>query len=291
MHAIITAATSYTETDLRIFLRSAERHCPSAKVILIVYEEDREIVATLRERYPELEFVSIRKRNPQRSRFYGGALRLLVRSLSRRDYGSVSRLFEAIGRHQLHVALERYFVVRHLLADRRQEFAKVMLTDSRDVFFQGDPFPLIGTRLISGLEENTIGNCPWNSGWIRDLYGAEALAGLSGQRIVCSGVTLGPTQAIEAYLRAMCGEIWRCLPQVASGAGYDQGIHNQLILRGEIPVDLTDNQGKIIATLGHEKTDHFRQDQTTGLVLVHGNLPAIVHQYDRHPDLAATLKT
>jgi hypothetical protein len=149
---------------------------------------------------------------------------------------------------------------------------------------------LFNEKLISGVEERTIGNCPYNSGWIKRIYGQDVLTQMSDSRIVCSGVTLGPGKEVENYLSEMCSEIWRYLPQIASEGGFDQGIHNHLIFEGKIPLDPTDNREGFIATLGYEKPINILKQPANGLVQVHGNYPAIVHQYDRHPDLAEFLK-
>ena len=46
----------------------------------------------------------------------------------------------------------------------------------------------LGDNAVSGLEEKAIGQCPYNSYWIEQLYGKTVLDRMSGCRIACSGI-------------------------------------------------------------------------------------------------------
>jgi hypothetical protein len=186
--------------------------------------------------------------------------------------------------------LERFFFALEIVRANRDSLENVLLSDSRDVVFQGNPFGHIDGHIVSGLEENTIGHCEINSSWIKQISGKDIHASMSNDRIVCAGVTLGPVGEVEKYLVEMCREIWRCLPKVALVAQFDQGIHNYLIYSGRARVGLTDNRDGIIATLHHEKPSNILLDSASGAVSVHGKKPIILHQYDRHRNLAAFVK-
>jgi hypothetical protein len=211
--------------------------------------------------------------------------RWLARHFIDEDYFACGWFWRSLGRYSLHIALERYFLALEVLRAHGACVKNVLLTDSRDVVLQQNPFARINGGLISGLEERTIGECSINSGWITDVYGSNVHKELSGRRIVCSGVTLGPAAAVERYLFEMCRELWRCLPKVALIAQYDQGIHNYLIYKDRISIDLTDNPAGLIATLHHEDPEKIRTDAAERVITVNGKAPAIVHQYDRHPNL------
>jgi hypothetical protein len=291
MNAIIAAAAGYGEGDLRVFLRSVERNCRKTKVFLIVYDRDRETIASLGSKYEFLEFVPIRNRiRLIRLGFRYLRFSLIARYLSVKDYSSINRLTEVLGRYPLNISVERYFVALELVRAYRNSFSNVLLTDSRDVIIQSDPFSLINEKLVSGVVETTIGTSRANSDWIKKIYGEDILTQMSDRRTVCSGVTLGPSEEVENYLSEMCSEIWRYLPRITYRFGFDQGFHNYLIFEGKFPIDLTDNREGFIATLGHEKPINILKEPATGLVQVHGVHPAIVHQYDHHPDLVEFLK-
>jgi hypothetical protein len=293
-NAIITAATGYTEADLQVFLRSVERNCRNTKVFLIVYKRDRETIASLRSKYQFLEFVSIRKKVMPRGKYLGRITRQLLNPifsyLSTKDHSSINHLSKALGMYPLYISIERYFIALQLVRAYGNSFSNILLTDSRDVVIQSDPFSLIDEKLVSGLEERTIGSCPWNSSWIKKVYGEDVLSQMLDRRIVCSGVTLGPTKEVENYLSEICSEIWGCLPRINFTRGGDQSIHNHLIFKGKIALDLTDNREGLIATLHYEQPANIIKEPANGLVQLYGNLPAIIHQYDRHRGLAEFIR-
>ena len=286
MNAIITAATGYSEADLQPFLRSVDRACPDTKVFLIAYNCDHVEIGGLRSKYSFIEPVYVPRKFNRGGRVY----RSFARHFIQDDYFACGSGWRSVGRYLLHIALERYFLALEILRIHRNSFGNVLLTDSRDVVLQHDPFTQIGDKLISGIEEQTIGDCSINTDWITHLYGTDVHKNMSDRRIVCSGVTLGPADPMEAYLVEMCREIWKCLPKLALIAQYDQGIHNYLIHTGRINLHLTDNRTGIIATLHYENPSNIQTDATAGVVTVQGKAPAIIHQYDRHRNLVAFVK-
>ena len=281
MNAIITAATGYSEADLRPFLHSVDRACPDSTVFLIVYKRDLQRVEKLRRQFPFVEPVYVSHKFNRG----GSVYRWIARHFIDEDYLTCGRFWRSLGRYSLHIMLERFYLALELVQTHRNALTNVLLTDSRDVVLQHDPFGRIGRRLVSGLEEKTIGDCPTNSDWITQVYGTDVYTTLSNRRIVCAGVTLGPVGEVEQYLIAMCREIWKRLPKVALIAQYDQGIHNYLIYSGRFNLELTDNRAGIIATLHYENPNHIQMDDASGLVTVQGKAPAIIHQYDRHRNL------
>lgn len=286
MNAIITAATGYSDADLQPFLRSVDRACPETKVFLIVYQRDLPRIEILRGKYPFIEPVYVHHKLNRGGRVY----RWMARHFIEEDYLTCAPLWRTLGRYSLHIMLERYFLALELVQAHRNLFENVLLSDSRDVVLQQNPFVRTGHSLVSGLEEKTIGHCSMNSDWITHLYGINIHKSMSDRRIVCAGITLGPISEVEQYLFAMCREIWKCLPKVGLIAQYDQGIHNYLIYSGTVNLQLTDNRAGIIATLHYENPSNIQTDAALGLVTVRGKAPAIIHQYDRHRNLVAFLR-
>jgi hypothetical protein len=87
-------------------------------------------------------------------------------------------------------------------------FNKILTLDIRDSTFQMSPFPLIDlneTRLFvfGEVAYSRIAECGWNSGWIRDCFGEEALTKVGDQAIICSGVSMGLTHHMIEYIRIM----------------------------------------------------------------------------------------
>ena len=286
MNAIITAATGYSQEDLQPFLDSVERTCPHSRLFLIVFRHDAARVEMLRARYPFIEAVYDNyqpKRGIRLSRW-------IARHFIGQDYANCHPFWRSVGTYLLHITLKRYFLALKILRESGGSFAKLLLTDSRDVLLQEDPFDRIGDRLVSGVEEKTIGDCPHNSYWIEQIYGPAVLNRVSHCKIVCSGVTVGPVYKMEPYLVAMCAEMWKHLAKVAASPFFDQGIHNYLIYGQRVRLELTENLDGMIATLFYEDRSNIQTDAATGRFVVREKLPAIVHQYDRHADLAGFVR-
>jgi hypothetical protein len=287
MNAIISAATGYREADLQPFLRSVERACPDAKVFLVVYRRDFDHFEQLRKKYPFIEPIYVRRKVNRG----GKVFRLVARCVIKDDYSKRGPLWNSAGRYALHIMLERFFFALDVVRSHRDSLENVLLTDSRDVVLQHDPFRCINGHMVSGREEKAIEDCDINSSWIKHVYGNEIYSSISKNKIVCAGVTLGPVDEVERYLAEMCSEIWRCLPKVALIAQFDQGIHNYLIYSGRVHVELTDNRSGIIASLHHESPGNIQTDASSGTVIVQGKPPAVMHQYDRHRNLVSFINS
>ena len=175
-----------------------------------------------------------------------------------------------------------YFEFLHRFAPQAQ---CVLLSDLRDVVFQGDPFSTTVRPLELYLEDPValIGEDDFNSGWIRDLYGAEALARMDGARISCSGTVVGQRQPLLRYLHHMDKAI--SSRRIAMGP-HDQGVHNYLIHQGTFPEAslLANGEGRVL-TMGRMASPELAE----GLVLFDGEPVPVLHQYDRFPDLVGRM--
>ena len=164
----------------------------------------------------------------------------------------------------------------------------VMVSDVRDVLFQRDPFAGVVDDLEVFLEADhvTLRSEPFNRRWIRQLYGRRTLSKLAGFTASCSGVTLGTRAGMCRYLRIMVSELARHRRPLGS---HDQGAHNYLLRTNRFaPVQIKSNELSRVITLGLQRRVSVNTD---GLIINRdGTLPAVVHQYDRYPDLAARLR-
>jgi hypothetical protein len=162
-----------------------------------------------------------------------------------------------------------------------------MLSDLRDVIFQRDPFvePLPPLEVFLEEPEVTFAIEGFNRQWIDDLYGEAGLLRLGAGVVSCSGVTFGTREGMERYLVAMADEVRAHLPPLGA---HDQAIHNWLLATGRLPeaTSVPNGHGRVL-TMGAQRHIEVADD---GTVLNHdGTVPAVLHQYDRHVDLAPTL--
>lgn len=180
----------------------------------------------------------------------------------------------------------RYRLYRDYLRASDLSFKRILLTDVRDVLFQTDPFGIAWPHGINATFEGadmTIGQCPHNSHWVKSHLGPQALDFLRDEPISCSGTTVADQDTMLEYLDAMIERSAGFTPG-NNMAGFDQAIHNILIRKDfDSRTTFHDNSGPIL-TLGYHPGEPERDE--AGMVLnASGKPAAIVHQYDRKPEL------
>lgn len=182
----------------------------------------------------------------------------------------------------------RYFLYKQFLKHEKA-IDRVMLTDVRDVIFQGNPFDVCTDDALYCFEEDksmTLRSCHYNSNWILQAYGQDVLDALGHKAIICSGVTMGNFRKIREYLEIICKELKR----VPAVWGIDQGVHNAAIYTGKFPdAVILANESGCVYTMHHVKPDKIRTDQD-GYIVNRSGVPAVVHQYDRHPRLLSAIQ-
>jgi hypothetical protein len=174
------------------------------------------------------------------------------------------------------------------------------MIDVRDSFFQSDPFAILSTKksafyVYKGVESLQISQCGWNGGWVRDCFGEQTLRDIGHNNIICSGVSIGTMDSVYEYLTLMddilMGKKKSALskqslfPQCERN-GVDQGIHNVLVHKGMI------KNMKIFSQRDSQVVNlQAKTARVSGkLVLnVNGDKVAVVHQYDRYPELQKAL--
>ena len=197
-------------------------------------------------------------------------------------------------RYDLEQCLEGFQSLRYIhylefLEQRAIGADLVMISDVRDVLFQRDPFaiPLDGDLAVFLEPElSTIGYEPFNRRWIRNLYGPSVLRELEHHTPTCSGTTMGTGTGMRRYLSAMVGELPRHNRPLGS---HDQGIHNFLVRNGRLdPARIYGNGDGPVLTMSLGLK--IPPMDPAGRLLNNDRLPVpVLHQYDRHPDLAPAL--
>jgi hypothetical protein len=194
---------------------------------------------------------------------------------------------QVLPKSDVQLALQRYAAMRDFLRsiDAPNAARRVLLSDARDVLFQRDwsAHPAIAGDgdLWVFAEDETIGNCRFNSSWLAQIDAALPQA-LAHERILCSGTTNGSGAGILAYLDAMTavGDVLARAGR-AGLVGQDQGNHNFLVRTGRLaglrPRVLT-NDDNLINTVGY---GWKAVDAEGRAVNARGERSWVVHQYDR----------
>ena len=190
-----------------------------------------------------------------------------------------------------HIHQSRHFLYTDFL-EKSYSYSRVMLSDTRDVVFQRDPFDFtINDSLCCFLEDPsvTIANEIHNAGWIRRGFGQDVLDAIGNNPISCAGITMGSSDAVLEYTKRMCSIL--LTPRIRSIAGItglDQGIHNYAIRMNDFGkrLHLFENLKGPVMTMGLMKQEKRNIHPDSRLLLnSDGSICHTIHQYDRHPDL------
>jgi hypothetical protein len=167
--------------------------------------------------------------------------------------------------------IKEYYEKIKSLKDR---YKTIITTDIRDVVFQNNPENIQHSDLDFFLEDEsvTIKTSTINAVWIESGFGKDCLNKIGDNYISCAGVVIGNSENMFSYYKKMF--------EISSTKNVnDQGLHNFLIYTGQIKAKLIRNEESEVYTVGYVKDliikNHIVYNKK-------GNIPAIVHQYDRH---------
>jgi hypothetical protein len=182
-----------------------------------------------------------------------------------------------------------YYRFLHALDREGRPYRRVFLSDVRDVVFQANPFDTPMSKELAACHEDpsqTIGSCQYNSRWIKEAFGKKMLRQIGNQRISCAGTVLGSWWGILNYLLLMQLYAYECPPNARLKIGIDQGIHNFLLHTGRLDSVAFEENAKRVWSLHYvPDTDIFITPQQR-MADANGHVSPVVHQYDRHPNLA-----
>ena len=171
-------------------------------------------------------------------------------------------------------------------------FKYVMLTDTRDVIVQKNPFENELSGLFLGMEDarTLIGQDSFHIKWISDVYGKNYLNSISTQQISCAGVTLGDYNSVLDYLNVMLTEFMNLPYYKMVRSNYDQGIHNKLLYSNKFKdVKFCNPLQSIISTIGIVPRQEIFMNDKNEIIDINGKPSTIIHQYDRHKDIEKVL--
>lgn len=186
----------------------------------------------------------------------------------------------------------RFIKKFEILQEERDTYSRVFMSDVRDVIFQKNPFEHESDKALSVVLEEapmTIGNCRFNSKWIKRLFGRKTLKEIGDNSISCCGTVLGTVDGMNHYLQKMLkiGEAGNA--RAMRIMGIDQGIHNFMLYTGILDdFEILENR-VLVNTMGHVDQGQFSQNADGLVENREGSISPVVHQYDRFPELEAAL--
>jgi len=193
-----------------------------------------------------------------------------------------------LARHVFHLRYLRYLLYDKFLQQHGADYDRILLADCTDVFFQADPFAWDwspGVHFFMEEATKKLGECDLHRLWMGCQFGQEFVERHASKNVSCSGTTFGDTVSIRKYLTCMITTMMKAR-NLAKIYGGDQGIHNYLLIE-----QLLDNlvvhpnrQGPVM-TMGVMRAGDWQTDDHGRVLNDSGEIPPVLHQYDRIPEL------
>ncbi len=179
----------------------------------------------------------------------------------------------------------RIMLFHDFLAEHKDEYNQVLLTDVRDVVFQKDPFAFeTHNKLCFFMESASIPlkESNWNALWMIATFGVKALHEMGDNLISNVGTVVGPAERMIPYLASLIRHLENV--KVHMMFGIEQAVHNYVIMSKEVDDYLIfHTEDGPVATLSEYK--EIRQDENGFFLNLKNDVAHVVHQYDRHPSL------
>jgi len=178
---------------------------------------------------------------------------------------------------------DRYQIYLDIVKNNKNA-ENIMLTDTKDVIFQSDPFLNNNlNKLNFFLEDRLIKNCATNIRWILRAYGNKVYNQIKNKRISCSGVTIGNKKEILKYCKQMVQEIKnnKYYSLNPFNKGSDQGNHNIIVNSSKFKMAKKFvNTDSFVVNLSNSKENILKY--TNGKFKINKKTISVIHQYDSH---------
>ena len=181
----------------------------------------------------------------------------------------------------------RWEVYLNFLLENKDKYNLVFTTDIRDTIFQKDIFQLYENNkpFLGVFLEDILLNEKVNKDWVLDLCNETEFNNYFDKKpVICGGTLIG---TIDKFIE-FCQEFMKIVLETKAN---DQGILNYIIYYKKDFNDCliaTDNSGNVM-TIGFSDRMKLNFDNDDNILNFNGQIPAAVHQYTRHKDIAAKI--
>ena len=190
---------------------------------------------------------------------------------------------------KFHPSNYRWFLIQQFLKTSEMKFNRILLADIRDTAFQADPFTIVTSpgfyAFAEGKRFHEDGPRSPSRGWVKACFGDATADSLSGDWILCSGISMGTAEAVAQYLDLMVLAMSAPRFIACEHVGVDQGVHNVLAHTRRLPALRLVLEADGHAAHMQNTLMRTRQRGPPGsrisVGLPGGGEAAIVHQYDR----------
>ena len=181
----------------------------------------------------------------------------------------------------------RHKLYEDFLRNNTDKYNLVLSIDVRDSFFQKDIFKYyenISKSFLSFALEDDYLSKKINKAWIINAFGYNVFNAIKHERIICGGTVLGSLDKIMEFSSI----IWKIMNQSDDSREnwIDQAVINYIIyykkLFSNITIIRNENKDSPFLTLAASKPESFIIDSEGNILNIKGEIPAVIHQYDRH---------
>lgn len=278
MNLVLSMAAGYDFEKVRFFTETFHTANVDADIVFFITEHENSF-REAQNSFPRLKYVLI---DPP---FQPGSIITKIGSRLNAVVGKVRNLIDktkesrrSTMQYTLIPHCWRYIIANLYLESLEQKPQQVMLADSRDVYFQANPFLNTEDVLVCGRESQTIFSSHINYTWAKRFLSSKEIEQIQYNVVSCSGVTYGSYNKIKMYIDIMEEEFLNRLLRV-SGAIADQALHNWIVYSRTkaLNVKWADNGDEHIYTAG---TSLGREVRIQGLTVhtLDGQLVDVVHQ-------------
>lgn len=282
---ILGAATGYTQEQLENFLNSIHQAQFLGTVVLFIHQAQFNTITQYSNKQNYCFKLNLITTNIglKKMRKYRKLARYLLNPIASMSSNIREKLIHKLAYPHVSRFFDYYYYLQN-----RTDIQNVMLTDTRDVIMQKNPFSTELNGLFLGIEDHRtpMELDKYSKRWICDVYGEDFFNSIMHHPISCAGVTIGDYSSILSYLKTMIDEFLKLPFSIMLKSNYDQGIHNKLLYSEQFQnVKKCQPQVDIISTLGLVPFDELLFDEQGNIFNKDGTLSSIIHQYDRHPQL------
>jgi len=289
---IVSFATNASFPDLARFLLSARKFCSVETTDIVLFVEPKH--HQFSELASELRVTLIPVSSLWREISGNLVLKVLYRGLLvalklGADRGSPAweQVYRATVSSWVHAMCGRHLAYQDFLK-ANSIYRCVLLSDSRDVVFQSNPFGLVNPNVLNVFEQDRSllfggDNCDTN--WFAKVYGRELVNTLSGKQTICAGTIMGSPAIFLKYLDFMEQEVLS-----HKFCPLDQAMHNKIVYC-DFPRELLEfhsNLSGLIFTMG-ETSESDYQIEGNQLTLKN-KIVSVLHQYDRVPKIRSEIE-
>lgn len=285
---ILSFATNAKFGDFARFLLSARKFCSAETTDIVMFVQPME--ARFVELANELQITLVPVcslwreigNNLLLKVMYRGLLIALELGASKGSNTAFSEVYRAATSNWIHPQSGRFFIYQDFLKTNPL-YRSVLLSDSRDVVFQDNPFSYANPNVLNVFEQDRsmlYGGDNLDTKWFGNVIGNDLLNQVKGKQTICSGTIMGSPAVLLKYLDFMEKEILAHKYQPI-----DQPMHNKVVYL-DWPQELLaihSNQSGLIFTIAETSDSDYQIENNQ--VLINNKVVPVLHQYDRVPKL------